>query len=159
MTSFTVEIQLLQGSILLGWFFSAAATHGELAGQTTGSLVLVHSSMCLGVCGDDKVCRAGRRTSAPALGSWLLCDLCCSYSRVPAVSSPFLIPVMSSCNQECTAHLDLPPQGLAAGFCSMAHLGPAREGESRSHGKHSSSAHKLSEPHPTTPGMPFTPLL
>ena len=31
MTSCTVEIQLLQGSISLGWIFSAAATRGELA--------------------------------------------------------------------------------------------------------------------------------
>lgn len=131
MTSFTVEIQLLQGSILLGWIFSAAATHGELVCRTTGSLMLVPaqgtSSMGLGTRGGDKACKAGRCTSATALGSLLFYHLCNSRSCVPAVSSPLLIPTISSCNPAGTARLEPPLYGLQGDFVPMPPLGPAGE--------------------------------
>lgn len=98
MTSFTVEIQLLQGSISLGWIFSAVATHGELSCRTTISLMLVPAqgtrSMCSGVRGGDKMCKVGCHTGAMALGSallWLVLFLqLCPSCLVP--TSPSCVP-------------------------------------------------------------------
>lgn len=85
------------------------------------------SSMGLGTRGGDKACKAGRCTSATALGSLLSYHLCNSCSRVRDVSSPLLSPIISSCNPAGTACLEPPLYGLQGDFVSMPPLRPAGE--------------------------------